>query len=104
MPPGPSVGIFGPSNVAVRGLALGRADAYAGPMSKAWFALAVIALVLLAVLGRYEIVPTSRNEGGTILKHDRWTGQTRVLGFNAASTGLPQGFYWSRPITNYAPQ
>jgi hypothetical protein len=27
------VGIFGPSSVAVRGLVLGRADAYAGPMS-----------------------------------------------------------------------
>jgi hypothetical protein len=73
-------------------------------MSKAWFALAVISLVLLAVLGRYEIVPTTRNEGGTILKLDRWTGQTRVLGFNASSTGLPQGFYWARPIPDNASQ
>jgi hypothetical protein len=47
LPPRPSVGHFGPSSVAVRGLAWGGADVYAGPMTRAWFALAVIALVLL---------------------------------------------------------
>ncbi len=99
-------GRVGPSSVAVRGLALGGADAYAGPMTKAWFALAVIALVVLAVMGRYEIVPTTRSEGAVILKLDRWTGQTRAYGLNTDSTtGIPVGAYWSRPIpNNRAPQ
>ncbi len=65
-----------------------------GDMKIAWFALAVIALVLLAVLGRYEIVPTSRSDGDTVLKLDRWTGQTRAFG----------GGYWTIPIREDAPQ
>lgn len=76
------MGIFGASSVAVRGLVLGGADAYAGPMSKAWFALAVIALVLLAVLGRYAVTPIPAPDltaEGMALLLDRWTGITRPV-------------------------
>jgi hypothetical protein len=76
--------------VAVRGLALGHADAYADPMSKAWVALAVIALVLLAVLGRYAVIPVSApasgeesswlaSDQGQAVLLDRWTGKTRPV-------------------------
>ena len=74
-------------------------------MKIAWFALAVIALVLLAVMGRYEIVPTTRSDGAVILKLDRWTGQTRAYGLNTdITTGLPVGNYWTKPIPDNAPQ
>ena len=51
-------------------------------MIKAWFALAVIALVVLAVLGRYAVIPVpapaGADEGQAVLL-DRWTGKTRPV-------------------------
>lgn len=62
-------------------------------MKIAWFALAVIALALLAILGRYEVVPTSLSDGGVVLKLDRWNGETRELyGFDRSDS------MWSEPI------
>jgi hypothetical protein len=52
-----SWGILGGQNTGDCRLALGGADAYDCRMNKAWFALAVIALVLLAVLGWYAVIP-----------------------------------------------
>lgn len=69
-----------------------RGDYVAG-VKIAWFALAVIALALLAILGRYEVVPTSLSDGGVVLKLDRWNGETRELyGFDRSDS------MWSEPI------
>ena len=62
------------SNLAPCGLALGHADAYDGRMTKAWFALAVIALVLLAVVSRYDYSMVQSDNVGLHFAHDRWTG------------------------------
>ena len=52
------------------------------PSTKSWFVLAVIALALLAVLGRYAVIPVSApasaDEGQAVLLY-RWTGQTRPI-------------------------
>lgn len=66
-------------------------------MNVAWFALAVIAPVLLAVLGRYEIIDTAYESDGATFKFDRWTGQTRVWMVLSNSVG------WSQAIGNYKP-
>jgi len=66
-------------------------------MKIAWFALAVIALLLLAVLGRYEIIDTAYESDGATFKFDRWTGQTRVWMVLSNSVG------WSQAIGNYKP-
>jgi hypothetical protein len=83
---------------------LGYADAYANLMSKAWFALAVIALVLLAVLGRYVVIPIAKpasaeesfwlaSENGQAVLLDRWTGKTRPV-WTSPTIGYEVGRGW----------
>lgn len=62
------------------------------PFQKAIIAIGVAALLLLALLGRYEVVIGSRGDGSPpAYLLDRWTGKTEVMfGINRRGTVVPE--------------
>ncbi len=60
-------------------------------MQKAWFGLAVLALIGAAWMGRYSTSPYGdKYDNQIVMRHDRWTGSTVACPIDPKAPGADQ--------------